>query len=297
VRRGSYALGLLCVLGCGDANGGARPAANGGNANAPDVVSTVNGAVIRVRDVQALTRKTSLSAPAALRRLQAERLLEQEAERRGYDAASSAQYVSRQALVQVLLAHDVEAEPVSDAEIAAAYAAAGTRFATPEKRASTHVLAMLPKGATAEQEQAASTFAETACKRLLAVKGDAAMTAALDELRDAKPPQFKVVVQTLPAVAREGAFVPAFSEALFSVPGRGVVAQPVRSEFGFHVIVITDIVPSVVTPLEAASDTLRDELTTSKRQRRLASSLGTLSNRTPVNYPDGGPRALAALEL
>jgi PPIC-type PPIASE domain len=285
---------LVCALACGGAADGARTAAASGVGHAPDVVSTVNDAVIHADELRELANSAGLSAAEALRRLQAERLLEQEAERRGYAGDSTSQRLARQALVQALLERDVESEPVSDAEVASAYAGAVSRFERPEKRTSTHLLARLPNAPTPEQERAAHDFADYACKQLLAASD---VPATLEELQHETSPLFSVVMEKLPAVAQRGAFVPAFSEALFSLPGTGVVPHPVRSEFGFHVIIVTAITPAEPTPLEAAQATLRRELATRKRERRLASLLATLASHTPVRYSDAGPAALAALEL
>ncbi|MET0388361.1 MAG: hypothetical protein ABW321_20485, partial [Polyangiales bacterium] len=161
------AASLLACLSCRDQT--VRPQRDQRRAEplgAVDVVSRVDGQIIRASEVDQLARVGALSPGQALKRLQDERLLSEEAERRGYAGQMETVQVARQALVQALLAEDVEAEPITEAELNAAYHAEHARFSAPELRRATHVLAQLPPQPTAAQEQAARTFIEQAIERL-----------------------------------------------------------------------------------------------------------------------------------
>lgn len=233
----------------------------------------------------------------ALARLTAERLLEDEAERRGYGARLETEQVARQALVQALLERAVEQAPetqVSQTEIDAAYVAARERFEVPEQRTATHVLAALPRQPSADQDRDARAFIADAIRRLQA-GGD--REATLNALAAEPPGDFSVQVQQLPAAPAHGMFVQEFAEALFSLSAPGVVPEPVRTQFGYHAIVLTHIEPAHATPRAEADATLRSELETKKRKVRADALLLGLKDRTHITYAPDGAKLLADLEL
>jgi hypothetical protein len=269
-------------------------AAWGRAAVSDDVVSTVDGARIAAAEVRALARAGSLSPAAALARLEAERLLAEEAARRGYDARAETRRVGRQALVQTLLSRDIEAQTVDEDEIRAAYETEHTRFETPEKRTATHLLAFLPKGASAEQDRAAREFCEMAIRELSHAPD---RQATLTQLKAAKSALFAVKVEDLPAVANDKSFVPDFQRALFSVRAPGVVEVPVKTEYGWHVIIVTAIQPATHLALESARAQLRRELAVRKHKRAVDALLAKLRDRTPVHFSESAQQALATLEL
>lgn len=293
-KRGAGCLLVLCSLwSCHDSPGGGRTQVRPRGDAPADVVSSVDGNPITASEVARLASAGGLTPQAALQRLQAERLLANEAERRGYARQSETQHVERQALVQAMLAHDIEAAQVTQAEIDAAYLAEHKRFEKPELRTATHVLAQLAPRASAEQDQAAQAFCRDAIRRLGA---SADLHDTLEALRAERPAAFAVRVEQLPASPASGAFVPEFSAALFSLKSPGVVPEPVRTEFGWHAIVVTEITPASTTPRAEADATLRAELATRKRSQLLNGLLDGLRQRTRVAHTPGGQQLLAAIE-
>ena len=91
--------------------------------------------------------------------------------------------------------------------------------------------------------------------------------------------------------------MPEYLAALFSQSELGVVPRPVRTEYGYHGIVVTEITPAVITPKPEAFATLRAELTTAKRKTRLDALLRELQQRTPVRYAADTEGQLAQLGL
>jgi parvulin-like peptidyl-prolyl isomerase len=273
-----------------DGESAARP----GSAVSGDVVSTVDGASIGVAEVQALARAGGLAPAAALARLEAERLLAKEAGRRGYGALWETHRVGRQALVQALLSRDIEAQRVDEADIRAAYDSGRARFETPEKRTATHLLALVPKGARDEQDRAAREFCQTAIRQLSFA---ADRQAVLAQLKAASSALFAVKVEDLPEVANDKSFVPEFQRALFSLSAPGVVEEPVKTEFGWHVIVVTAIRPATHVSYADARTQLRQELAVQNHKRALDALLAALRERTPVHYAETAQQALATLEL
>ena len=260
----------------------------------PDVVSRVNGSSITISEVDSLARVGQFSAQAALHRLQAERLLAQEAESRGYARLSETHKVAQQALVQALLARDVESQQPSAAALDSAYAEQRARFEQPEQRRSTHVLAGLKPDAGLEKEQAAKAFIEQAIGLLRSASD---LKATLASIKSESSPSFRVIVEELPLARAEGMFVPEFSQALFSLAETGVVPTPVRTQFGYHAIVVTEIVPPSATPKLEALDVLRGELGTRLHEKQVGTLVDSLRQRTRVAYAPQVEQLLGTLEL
>ena len=267
--------------------------ARGSSAVGGRVVSTVDGHAITVGEVEALVR-AGLSPREALRRLQAERLLMAEAERLGFGKTAAASQVATQARVQALLEAEADAVRVSDAEIRAAYERSKDRFEKPERRASVHVLAKLPKDASAEADAAARAFIE----RVIPELRDARDLDAFKQQQAARStPEFKVVSERLPAVGRHERLVEPFLAALFSVAGPSVVPEPVRTSYGWHAIRVTEILPAVSTPYDKAAEQLRAELLTQKRKARIDELIAQLRQNYGVQIDDHAAQTLAALAL
>ena len=286
---------MIAALGCGDTVANLRASASRhGTLARGDVVSTINGVGIGAEAVQRLARAGGLSPRAALARLQAEELLAEEAEQRGYGSLSETSRLARQALVQELLERDIEAERVDDAEITRAYAAARARFDIPPLRAATHVLAVVPKQASAAQENAARAFAEAACRELRAAADPAAV---LESIKARTSEGLQIKVEALPAFPDDGRFVPEFSRAVFAMSAPGVVPEPVHTIFGWHAIVVSEIRPATAVSLAEARAELQRQLETQLRRRKIDSMLATLRSQTPIQYAATLRQTLDALDL
>jgi peptidyl-prolyl cis-trans isomerase C len=283
---------LLSAAACGGVGSSGRSHQAGGLAEG--VVANVDGAPIGLNEVQRLAERGSLSPQQALSRLEAEALLAAEAERRGYGADHAVQHVTRQAAVQALLKGDVEQKIPSEAEISRAYAESGTRFATPERRVASHVLAVLPRKATPEQAETARVFMSAVVDKLRAADDP---VAALDAYRSGQSQPFQVRVEDLPPAPLEGAFVKEFSVAMFSLAKPGVVPQPVQTPFGWHAIVLREILPESRVPEAEARAQLQRELELSGRRNRLDALTRQLQARTRISYAERTREALGTLEL
>lgn len=259
-----------------------------------DVVSRVDGSAIGTHEVERLAQVGNLPPNAALSRLQAERLLGQEAKSRGYERQAHTEFVAREALVQELLVDAVEPVEVSTAELEAEYEKQRARFKQPEKRRSVHVLATPAPNAGAESARSAESFIRKTLEELLDSPDREAVLAAAGGASDAA---FKVVVQELPLAADDGTFVPEFSRALFSTQATGVVPNVVKTQFGYHAILIREIVPAWEDPQSVAFETLRGEIATRKQAQRLDSLLSDLRKRTRVKFAPDAQKILATLDF
>ncbi len=262
------------------------------------VVAAVDGDPIALSEVERLAHRGALTPSAALARLEAEALLAAEAARRGYGDAPEVSAVAAQALVQLLLERDVEREKPSPSELDEALAQRGERIHTPELRAATHVLAVLPKQPTPEQESAARAFVDDAARKLREASDP---LATITSFRQASPERQRVgveiKVEELPPFPREGAVVREFGEAMFALAKPGAVGGPVRTQFGWHVLVLREILPEKHVPEAEVRAELEAELTLQKRQKRVEVLLRTLSSRTRVTYGNDVKNVLAQLEF
>ncbi|HKP57789.1 MAG TPA: peptidylprolyl isomerase [Polyangiales bacterium] len=285
----------LCVLGCvaGCGRVGPRGKTQSGELR-QGAVASVDGVAIAVSDVERLAERGSLSPQQALSRLEAEALLAAEAERRGYGDADAVQHVSRQAAVQALLEGNVESSQPSEAEIDRAYAESGARFVTPELRVASHVLVSLSRKAPPELDQAVAAYATDVVSKLRAA---ADPVAALDAYRGKQSQPFKVSVEDLPAVPRKGKLVEEFSAAMFAQGEPGVVPEPVRTQFGWHAIVLREIQPASRVPEAEARAQLRSELLLAGRKNRLEGLTRELQAKARISYEARTREALSALEF
>jgi parvulin-like peptidyl-prolyl isomerase len=294
-RRAARLLVLLVCLALAAACGGRGPRERSGKSSAlaHGIVANVDGTPISVGEVQALCERGGLTPKLALERLEAEALLAAEAERRGYASIDPVEQVGRQALVQALLAEDVESQTPSAADLDAAYAKNLARFRRPELRTATHVLASLPKQPTPEQDAAARAFVQDV---ILKLKAAADPNPVLEAIQRSTDPNLPVRVEVLPPAPREGMFVPEFTAALFSLEKPGIVPQPVRTPFGWHAIWLREILPEERVPESVARAQLTRELELELRQKRLEVLLRQLQERAGVKYAPKVRDALAVLE-
>ena len=259
-----------------------------------DVVSRVDGSAIGTHEVERLAQVGNLPPSAALSRLQAERLLGQEAKSRGYERRSQTELIAREALVQELLVDAVEPVQVDPAEIEAAYQAQKGRFNQPEKRRGAHVLAVPDPAGGVTAEQSAEAFIQETIRALLYSRDVEATLAAAS---GSSAPNFKVAVQELPLAANDGTFVPEFSRALFSIRAPGVVPDVVKTQFGYHAILVREITPPKNDPQSVAFETLRREIAAGKQAQRLEALLSDLRKRTPVKFAKDAQKILATLDF
>ncbi len=179
------------------------------------------------------------------------------------DAAIAARYENNQASYQTAETVDLEylelqladvaaTVEVSEEELRAAYEAEKERFETVEERRARHILIAVED----EQEDAARATAEAVVARLRAGEDFAAVAAEVST--DAGT---KAQGGDLGWMGR-GILVGPFEDALFGLEV-GQLSEPVRSEFGFHVIRLDEVRAGDLRPFEA----VREELAAETRTR------------------------------
>ena len=262
----------------------AHPGVVAGSPDDPTVLATAAGATITVGEVVALAREAELTPRGALDRLIGEALLAKEAERRGYGARPEVAVAAQRAAVRAWLTAEIErAVPessVTDEQIATTYGAQRARFLRPEARTAVHVLLPLAAGTDEARVDAAQRLAARVVAELQAVGPDAVLARySADPM--AVSGAFHVTAERVPDLVRGGAFDPAFLAAVFALRAPGVVPAPVRTQFGWHAIALTEIRPDASLPLDRAHAIVRQELLAERRGALLSSLIARIAAQTP----------------
>jgi hypothetical protein len=93
---------------------------------------------------------------------------------------------------------------------------------------------------------------------------------------------FVVKAEEIPPASRRDSYAPEYLEGLFSLAEPGVVSMPVRTSFGWHAIVVTEIAPATKTPLTEAHAVLRREMSETLRAKALEALVREASESHPV---------------
>jgi len=161
---------------------------------------------------------------------------------------------------------------VSDAEVADAYNKNKARFLTPEKRSASHVLINAKADAKPADDAAAKAKAQ----------------AILDELRK-NPADFARIAKAQSqdpgsaelggdlGTVEKGVFVKPVEDAIYSLK-EGEMSGLVRSEFGYHIIKVTKVVPAVQKSLDEARAEITAELKKTKMSAKYSELAETFTN-------------------
>ncbi|MCA9615751.1 MAG: peptidyl-prolyl cis-trans isomerase [Sandaracinus sp.] len=280
---------LLVLLGCGDPSEGPPAARTTGDAEVGgEIVATVDGHPIRLADVEAELRAKGGTPREALDATVRRELLALEAARHGYAERREVRRTFRQATVQALLAtieREHPAASISEDALRRAYDEAGTRFEVPERRSSRHLLVRVPD---AGREREARRVASAILAELEA-DPDRWETLATQTEREG----FALLVEDVPAVARDGSLETGFEEVLFAGDAPGLRPELARTSFGWHLVEVRAITPAVTRTFEAVESELREELLNRARFAALNRMFADLHERVSVEI---APTALASIQ-
>jgi len=142
---------------------------------------------------------------------------------------------------------------VDESEIRAAYDSRKNEFSEPEQRRASHILVKVAKGSSEDVYAAARKKIEAVQARIKA--GEDFATLAKEVSDDASNASKGGDLGWFKA----GMMVPEFDQAVFSMD-KGDVSDIVETQFGFHLIYLTDIRPAHQTPYAEVKDKIRNEL-------------------------------------
>ena len=182
-------------------------------------------------------------------------------------------------LSYIVLDADALGQPdsVDEATLRAAYEERIDEFQEPERRAVRHILLTVPPDAD-------DAAAQQVKDRLLKLRAEIEAGADFAEVAKASSQDPGSAAQggDLGMVER-GTMDPAFEQAAFALQ-QGVVSEPVRSRFGYHLIEVTNIEGGKPKPFAAVRDQLARELSRGSAEStyfELAEQLANLTYESP----------------
>jgi len=245
------------------------------------------------------------------------------------DSLRLGQQERRVSFVRVRKSEFIAPEPISDADIQAYYDSHQDRFQIPERVKLSYLVLDANSIASAQApdeealrrayEEDKQRFTEPERRRarhiLITVEpgaGEDAVAAAKAKIEDirariAAGEDFSELAKTLsqdPGSAgkggdlgffQKGLMDPAFDMAAFSL-AQGELSEPVRTQFGYHLIEVTEIQPARVKPFDEVRDQLAAEAAKSGAEGLFFDWAERLANLTYEN-PDSLEPAAEALDL
>ncbi|MYM67416.1 peptidylprolyl isomerase [Pseudoduganella sp. FT55W] len=161
---------------------------------------------------------------------------------------------------------------VTDTEVSDYYTKNSAQFTTPETRRASHILIAVKKGASAADTAAAKAKAD----------------AILAELRKT-PADFAKIAKAKsedPGSAEQGGDLGVIEKGLLVAPvenainklKQGEISDVVQSEFGFHVLTVTELKAAVVKPLDAVKTDVADLLKKQKAAKKYSEMAEAFTN-------------------
>jgi peptidyl-prolyl cis-trans isomerase C len=167
---------------------------------------------------------------------------------------------------------------VSDQEIADFYAQEKERFAVPETVTARHILLKVDKGVTDQVRGEKKAKAEALRKQLVEGADFAALA------RENSDCPSKERGGDLGSFGR-GQMVKPFEEAAFS-QATNAVGPVVETDFGYHIIQVTDRHAAGTTSLEEVKDRLTDHLKQKKQMAAFDTLMTSLKGKATITYDD-----------
>jgi peptidyl-prolyl cis-trans isomerase D len=192
-----------------------------------------------------------------------------------YDKNSKFFEVPEQAKIEyVVLNNDAVAAQISvtDAEVSDYYTKNVAQFTTPETRRASHILITLKKGASAADTTAAKAKAEAIVAELRKTPGDFAKVAKAKSEDPGSAEQGGDL-----GVIEKGVLVAPVENAIGKLK-LGEISDPVQSDFGFHVLTVTELKPAVVKPLDVVKADVTDLLKKQKAAKKYSEMAEAFTN-------------------
>ena len=161
---------------------------------------------------------------------------------------------------------------INEVDLKAYYEQNKSRLSGPEERRASHILLTLDAGASADAVKAAE---EKAKGLLTRVKADPAQFAQLAKENSQDPGSAQNGGDL--GFFGPGAMVQAFNDAVFAMK-KGDISDIVRTDFGLHIIQLTDVKSAEIKPYEAMRASILDDLRGSQAARKFAEVAESFSN-------------------
>ncbi len=182
---------------------------------------------------------------------------------------------ARVAYVELSVARLADAIKIDDSAVKKHYDDAPRRYSKPGSRSASHILLTLAAGAAAEEAVRAKAARLVSEARGGADFAELARTYSKDAGSATRGGDLGVI--------QKGAMVPPFEKAVFALSA-GEISEPVKTEFGYHVIKVTRVSKTEAIPFEE----VREDIATALRRRggeaefvQLAEQLGNIAFEQP----------------
>jgi peptidyl-prolyl cis-trans isomerase D len=192
-----------------------------------------------------------------------------------YDKNAAMFQVPEQATIEYVVFDSAAVAPqvsVTDAEVAAYYNQNKKRYATEEQRRASHILINASREAPAAEKTAARAKAAALLEQLRKNPADFARLAR----ENSQDPGSAEVGGDL-GVTEKGAFVKPVEDAIYALK-QGEISNLVESEYGYHIITVTEIKPATVRPLEEVKGEIETELRNQKSGRKYSELAEAFTN-------------------
>jgi peptidyl-prolyl cis-trans isomerase D len=177
----------------------------------------------------------------------------------------------------------------SEDELKSAYESQQAKFGQPERRQVRHILLTVPPGADEAKAQAVAAELKQVRSRIEGGEPFAEVAKSVSQ-----DPGSKSQGGDLGEIER-GIMDPAFDEAAFAQEA-GRVGEPVRTRFGWHLILVESVVPARVKPFGEVREELRAEIARQKAES-LFYDLGERLANVVYEHPDSLEPAAQELGL
>jgi len=161
---------------------------------------------------------------------------------------------------------------IADEEIGAAYETNQAKYSHPEQRRARHILLRVEPEATEEDRQSVEAEAEALLERVRAGEDFAALarTSSQDTFSGSRGGDLEWFGR--------GQMVPEFEESAFLTPP-GQLAPVTETQFGYHVILVTDSREAGTIPLEEVRDSIVNELRVARAEENMVADAGRIRDR------------------
>ncbi len=169
---------------------------------------------------------------------------------------------------------------VEDAEVKEYYDSNKQRFEKNEEVKASHILLKVPPNATPEQEEEIKKKAKDLSKQAKADGADFAKLAAENSEGPTKTKGGDL------GFFDKKRMVPAFADAAFKLKP-GEVSDPVKTQFGYHVIKVMETRPARTVPLEEAKEEIVTTLERNKLRDGMRKFMADLKSKATIERKDG----------